>query len=189
MEKKLPPMTEDQLQCHHPRVVRQGNQYAAMQVCRRCVLRLKYRPTDLAAEAAARRHTAARAHTAEVRPAAARDAPPVDHEQAMRGARVYQAPPPTPPPNTDLFRTLCSHAERDLRRRRVARHFVLTCDGCDTNLFDEPYTANMCQHMRITYEGSNNFGPRMRCVGCDVLLRRNNKANARYRTRASSSGG
>ena len=55
IEDKLPEATMEQNRCWHAKTFKRGNQYGATVICKACEMKLEYRPTTTAAEAAAER--------------------------------------------------------------------------------------------------------------------------------------
>ena len=79
---------------------------------------------------------------------------------------------------------MCLHPEEAIMTslqtengNRVVRY---RCLDCDMVIFQEPYVPNGCRHAEFLRRGTNQFGPRLRCAHCNVLLLRNTLGTARY---------
>lgn len=65
--------------------------------------------------------------------------------------------------------TRCMHGREGLVRMRRNGMFELMCRTCGMLIVREPEPVS-CEHSTVDYSGTNQHGPRLRCVGCKKLL-------------------
>ena len=88
-----------------------------------------------------------------------------------------QEPRAPPSPQRITSSRTCRHKSQDLVRTGRGAEFILMCTRCN---FVIVRGESGCQHLAVRHDGSNQYGPRLRCNTCSQLLLQNVKANQRF---------
>ena len=96
-----------------------------------------------------------------------------DRPQTFRS----QEPRAPPSPQRITSSRICRHESSDLVRTGRGAEFILMCTRCN---FVIVRGESGCQHLAVRHDGSNQYGPRLRCNACSQLLLQNLKVNQRF---------
>ena len=88
-----------------------------------------------------------------------------------------QEPRAPPSPQRITSSRICRHESSDLVRTGRGAEFILMCTRCN---FVIVRGESGCQHLAVRHDGSNQYGPRLRCNTCSQLLLQNVKVNQRF---------
>ena len=101
----------------------------------------------------------------------------IPHTPARPQTFRSQEPRAPPSPQRITSSRTCRHKSQDLVRTGRGAEFILMCTRCN---FVIVRGESGCQHLAVRHDGSNQYGPRLRCNACSQLLLQNLKVNQRF---------